>query len=419
MTRLSRPTPLLQTEMRSGQGLISVPVASSIDALAAIAPERASAVLRSVLDQMPVGVLITDAATGKLLFANHHMTSIFRPAREWTELADYVGAAAFRPDGSRYNPAERPLSRTVRDGETVHDEELRIGRGDGTWAWLLVSSAPVHDASGAIVAAVGVYVDITERRVHEVLREAYLDVVSHELRTPMTSLIAASRLLAASPGLGEREQDLVGDLVAESDRLARIVDDLLVIARLERGVDLRTSEPILLQRLIPKILDAERRRWPQAEVIAEVPESLPAVRGDAGYLEQVLGNLLSNAAKYAAAGGPIEVVAAVDEESVAVLVLDRGPGIDAEPIEAVFDLFYRSRSAKSVAAGAGIGLFVARHLVQAMDGSIWARSREGGGTEFGFRLHVVPDSDAHLDVGGADAPRHHSALRDGGASHGR
>ncbi len=117
------------------------------------------------------------------------------------------------------------------------------------------------------------------------------------------------------------------------------------------------------------------------------------MRGDRTYLDQVVRNLLGNAAKYSPSEAPIEV--AVDEADgrVRVRILDRGPGFEAEEAERLFDLYYRSPGTLAIAAGAGIGLFVCRRLLEAMDGEIWARPREGGGAEFGFSLRILDEED--------------------------
>jgi signal transduction histidine kinase len=150
---------------------------------------------------------------------------------------------------------------------------------------------------------------------------------------------------------------------------------------------MQMADPVLLQHVIPAVVASEQRFWPGLQVDADIG-TMPAASGDAAYVEQVVRNLLSNAAKYGAAHGPVQLHAASDGVEITVTVRDRGPGITPEDAERVFDLFYRARSAERHASGAGIGLFVCRQLVRAMGGRIWVRPREGGGTEFGFAVPV-------------------------------
>jgi two-component system sensor histidine kinase KdpD len=118
------------------------------------------------------------------------------------------------------------------------------------------------------------------------------------------------------------------------------------------------------------------------------------VRGDRTYVDQVVRNLLGNAAKYSPSEAPIEVVVEETEERVCVRILDRGPGFEADEAERLFDLYYRSPGTLGIAAVAGIGLFVCRRLLEAMEGEIWASPRDGGGAEFGFSLRVLNEEEA-------------------------
>jgi two-component system sensor histidine kinase ChiS len=122
-----------------------------------------------------------------------------------------------------------------------------------------------------------------------------------------------------------------------------------------------------------------------------MPPSLPTVVADPTYAEQVVRNLLSNAAKYGG-GSRVEIVLEAADDEVAVRILDDGPGIEAGEVDRLFELFYRSPSTAARASGAGIGLFVCARLVQAMGGHIWARPRPAGGAEFGFALRIMADA---------------------------
>jgi signal transduction histidine kinase len=138
---------------------------------------------------------------------------------------------------------------------------------------------------------------------------------------------------------------------------------------------------------VPSVVDQERGRWPAARFIVDAVADLPAVSGDETSITQVVRNLLSNAAKYSA-GGTVTVVIEPDADGVAVRVQDEGPGINPDEAEELFSPFYRSPTTARMAAGAGIGLYVSRRLVDAMGGRIWAARRTDRGSEFGFVLPV-------------------------------
>ena len=231
-----------------------------------------------------------------------------------------------------------------------------------------------------------------ERRAHE-LRDAFIGVVSHELRTPITTIYGLSKMLrqrgeTLDPAVRTRA---IEDVEAEADRLHRLVEDLLVLSRAERGAVEIEGEPLGLPRLLRRVVEAERGRLANRRLRLEVAEDLPLAVGEETYVEQVVRNLVTNAAKYSESPAPIRIVAERAETEIVIRVLDEGIGIDADEIGRAFDLFFRSPSASRIASGAGIGLFVCRQLVEAMGGRIWVEPRPERGTEVGFTLPVNPD----------------------------
>jgi signal transduction histidine kinase len=240
-----------------------------------------------------------------------------------------------------------------------------------------------RDGSEAIVLR-----DVTEARQSRGLREAFLGMLSHELRTPVTSIYAAADLLRRNTSALDADEraGLMEDISVEAERLLRLVDDLLVLAYYEEGLDL-IKEPSLLQRVVPAIVVHERRRWSGIDIDLRIGPDLPVVIGDETSVQQVVRNLISNAAKYGGGRQVIVDLRASDEERGAIVsVLDRGHGVSADETESLFRPFYRSPSTAAMSSGAGVGLYVCRRLVEAMGGHMWARPRDGGGSEFGFWL---------------------------------
>lgn len=229
-------------------------------------------------------------------------------------------------------------------------------------------------------------------------QEAFVSVVSHELRTPITTILAGSRLLRRRLDGDARSADLSDDIEVEAERLTRIVDDLLVLSRLERRHLTIGDEPVHLDHLLDRVVSSESVRWPDHRIAVRPTAGSHVVLGDETYVEQVLRNLISNAAKYSPAGSLVEV--AVDDaanDDVHVRVLDQGVGVAPAEVDDLFSLFYRSPSTAASAAGAGIGLFVSRRLVTEMGGRMWAQPRPGGGSEFGFSLACYPIDESELD----------------------
>ena len=232
------------------------------------------------------------------------------------------------------------------------------------------------------------------------LQEAFVGVMSHELRTPITTILAGSKLLGRDQSLGEQSRDLATDIEAEADRLFRLVEDLLVLSRLERGNLAMTDEPVHLVRVLERVVASEANRWPTTRFELPPDRRGHLVRGDETYIEQIVRNLLANAAKYSPVGSTVTLRVDPSDSEVAVRVLDQGPGVMAAEVEQLFTLFYRSPTTAASAAGAGIGLFVCRRLIDAMGGHIWAQARPDGGSEFGFALGMYPEDEVDDDVDG-------------------
>jgi len=233
-----------------------------------------------------------------------------------------------------------------------------------------------------------------EERRANTMRDAFIGVISHELRTPITTIYGLSKILRHRHDTmsTEARADAIADIEAEADRLHRLTEDLLVLSRAEGGQVELIPEPILLSHIITAAVAAEHDRWPTRHFVVDVPVGLPPVAGEKTYAEQVVRNLLTNAAKYGPPGSTVTVRARADASEVTVTVLDEGLGVGDDP-EQLFELFYRSPEASRSAAGAGIGLFVCRQLVGAMGGHIWAREREPVGSAFAFTLPIHHDED--------------------------
>ena len=242
-------------------------------------------------------------------------------------------------------------------------------------------------------------VDIAERyraaqRAQE-LREAFTGVISHELRTPITTIYGMSQVLRQRHRKMDQRalRQMIEDIEGEADRLRRLAEDLLVLSRTESGRLEVTLDPLLIGHVIKRRIAEEASRWPDHTFIADPIDGSGLVLGEEMYVEQVVQNLLSNAAKYSDPGTEVRIVVEQEGGEIRVRVLDEGIGLADESTDRLFELFYRSPGATRQASGAGIGLFVCRQLIESMGGRIWARRREGRGSEFGFALPVLEEID--------------------------
>ena len=267
--------------------------------------------------------------------------------------------------------------------------ELTVEGTDGRRHTILSRGFPVRSEDGQVTSWAGINLDITDRKDAEAFGEAFAGILSHELRTPITSIHVASTLLSRAGLEDTQRAELLDDIAQESERLRRLVEDLVVLAKAERGSIQVHTEPVLLPHVLRTVCEHEQLRWPDRRIRVKIDGPLPVAQAETAFVEQVVRNLLGNAAKYGPIGGEIDLIADAPDGIPRVRVLDRGPGVDPAEAERLFQLFYRSERTSRI-AGSGIGLFVAQRLIESMGGTIWARPREDGeGAEFGFRLQPL------------------------------
>lgn len=327
---------------------------------------RQAAELRAVIQAMGEAVLVV-APRGDIRLANDAARAMLGTVpKALSELSGLLGVA--EGDLPRLGVFHAAQVIPVRDG-----------------GWLEVA-AYLTDAIGTEAeghSTILILRDVTSARQAEQAREAFIGVLSHELRTPVTTIYGYAKVLRRPRKT--LPTDMLADIEIEADRLYRIVEDLLALSRVEGGITV-AGEPLLIQHLAEALVTSEAQRWPAIHFEAEVPRDLPPVFGERTYVEQVLRNLLSNAAKYSPPDSTVLLLASSTAADVEVRVLDRGAGITEGESDQLFRLYYRSPRTARQATGAGIGLYVSRELIHAMGGRIWATPREGGGSEFGFSL---------------------------------
>jgi len=231
------------------------------------------------------------------------------------------------------------------------------------------------------------------RRTDE-LRRALLNAVSHDLRTPLASIMASAGSLQQDDvaWTHEERQDFAHAIVDQAERLNRIVGNLLDLSRIEGG-SLRPDKGWYdMAALVDEVLGRLRPQTAAHSVVTRVPDDLPAVSLDYVEIDQVLSNLVENATRYAPAGSEISVSARRANSEVRVAVEDRGPGVPASSVQHLFDPFYRVADGTPRPAGLGLGLAVAKGLVEAHGGRIWVENRPGGGARFTFSLPLSAES---------------------------
>ena len=251
-----------------------------------------------------------------------------------------------------------------------------------------VTAAPVRAAGAS--SAVLVLHDITELRRLERVRRDFVANVSHEFKTPLTAIQGFAETLLGGALDDKANRKRFMEIIREhAQRLARLTDDLLKLSRIEAGRLELESRPVSVAALVNGCVETARLKAESKglRLTVGLPEDLPAVRGDAVQLGEVLQNLIDNALQYTPPGGRIDVTAYSNGHEVIFTVADTGIGIPEADLERIFERFYRVDAARSrEAGGTGLGLSIARHIVDAHGGRIWVESAVGQGSRFRFSI---------------------------------
>jgi K+-sensing histidine kinase KdpD len=219
-------------------------------------------------------------------------------------------------------------------------------------------------------------------------RQTFLAMIGHELRTPITSIVAGAELLHGRQLDEETRGEVASLVVEEANRVHILVEQLTTLTLLHSAGSALASEPVHLVHLVRKVGAREAARRPGLNVrVPPLASGVSAALGDEDSIAQVLTILIDNAAKYAGSTRSLEISVHPAGSEVAVHVLDRGPGLRGAEPERLFGLFHRGEP--EGATGSGIGLYVARQIVIALRGRVWAKDREGGGADFGFALPLA------------------------------
>lgn len=374
--------------------------------------ESERGLLEAVLQQMPGGVIIAEAPSGKLILGNKQVEEIWRKEFVRSDnVEQYDRYSGFHPDGKLYQPEEWPLARALTTGEIITGEEIKILRGDGSYGFIEVSSAPICDRTGKIVAGVVTFRDITDRKQAEKEREQllareqaareeaeaanrtkdeFLAVLSHELRSPLNPILGWAKLLRTRQ-FNQTKIDQALETIERNAKLqAQLVEDLLDVSRILRGKLSLNIAPVNLINVIEAAIETVRlaaiAKSMQIETI--FPDRIDLVTGDANRLQQVIWNLLSNAVKFTQIGGKVEVKLEEVNQQAQIQVIDNGKGINPEFLPFVFDYFRQADSSTTRKfGGLGLGLAIVRQVIELHGGTVLAASGgEGKGATFTVRL---------------------------------
>jgi signal transduction histidine kinase len=251
-----------------------------------------------------------------------------------------------------------------------------------------ITYAPALSTEGKLLSIVANVRDITKFREAEEVKSAFISIISHELRTPVALIKGYVGTLRREDASWDPEvtRESLAVIEDEADRLTGLIDDLLDASRLQAGaLSLKWSQ-ISMVDLVNDIVRRFQTQAPEYKIKVDFEPNFPLIVGDEGRLTQVVSNLLSNAIKYSNEGGTIVISGRAQEDKITVCVHDQGPGIAREDVPRVFDLFYRSKEASRRTKGAGLGLFLAKAVIEAHQGHIWVDEETSGGAKICFTL---------------------------------
>jgi two-component system sensor histidine kinase KdpD len=235
---------------------------------------------------------------------------------------------------------------------------------------------------------------IDAERQNEQLKSTLLDALAHEFKTPLTSVKAATSALLSRRNLDATTSELLTIVDEEADRLTNLVSDSIELARIGTGPVTLSREPCVVEALISSSVKQLRGLFEGRDVDLTIEPDLPAVHADRKLTELVLRQLLNNALKYSPASTSIQLFTELDGDFVAVRVRDEGPGVSETEQQLLFDKFYRSHETRGRVPGTGMGLAIAREIVEAQGGRIWIESAPGKGSQFTFTIPIAPALDA-------------------------
>jgi two-component system, cell cycle sensor histidine kinase and response regulator CckA len=383
------------------------------EARTALEAERAR--LATVLDNIPVAVVLAEAPSGRVIYRNRTVGLLSGLDDDPVDsIAAYGRLTGLHSDGRPYAKTEWPLARAVLQGETVSGEEIEITRLDGSRAILSMNAAPIRDASGAIVAAVTAFHDVTHRRrVEEHLRQVQqMEAVgrlaggmAHEANNQMSVVLAASSFILRRDGLPDAVRKDVESIKRAGERTAVITAQLLAFGRRQ----ILRPRVFDVNEVIRDFLPVLRRTLGEETSLELHPLSgIGHIKADRGQVEQVLLNLVLNARDAMPHGGRVTLethpVTLTQEYSsfrtdvvvrpgpyILLTVSDTGEGMDRDTLSHIFEPFFTT---KPVGQGTGLGLSTVYGIVKQSEGYVWAYSEPGQGTTFKIYLPAVPAESA-------------------------
>jgi PAS domain S-box-containing protein len=336
--------------------------------------------------------LITDALPVLIAYIDHEQRYIYnnRTYETWygKSRSSLQGKAIKELVGEKNYQKMLPYIKTALGGKTVTFESQPIA-DNGSSYWMNATYIPDFDSHGKIKGFFSMIEDITERKAVEQMKSEFISIASHEMRTPLTSIHGVVKLLCAGR-LGELSESgakMADMALRNSDRLVRLVNDILDLERMESGRDEISQQQCDSAELIRQAIDTTRSLADEQKIRLEADAQSLVFLGDRDRLVQTLSNLISNAIKFSPAHSSICISSKLKQQNVLFSVQDRGRGIPKNKLENIFERFQQVDASDSrKKGGTGLGLAICRHIIEQHHGKIWVESVYGQGSTFYFQI---------------------------------
>jgi two-component system, OmpR family, phosphate regulon sensor histidine kinase PhoR len=359
---------------------------ADVASLALEAGERRKAERRwdAVVNTIQEAVFVLDSE-GTIVQANPLAARIIERAGGGVTLAERMELVEFRDEQGRVISADRTGGRRSLSGEIVRGEiNHLVFKRTGERRSYRITSAPMRDGD-RIHSVVVVLADVTEEVAFDRLKREVLAALAHEFKTPVAIVKGYAQHMGKRPDASPAERPMLAAIERASNRLERLIDDLLDVSVISLGRLVLHREPVELTAMLRSVV-----RWAapatRHRLVVNAPEAV-TVSADLARLEQAVRQLVDNAIRYSPLGGDVEIDVAPSDNYVVISVRDRGIGIPADQQNRIFELCFRAHAGTSHdVGGLGIGLFMAREITIRHGGLMWFESEEGRGSTFYMRL---------------------------------
>ena len=338
----------------------------------------------AVMNTIQEAVFVLDG-DGTIVQANPLGARMIERAGGGTTLAERMELVEFRDEQGHVIPADRTGGRRSLRGEIVREINQLVFKRTGERRSFRITSAPMRNGD-RIHSVVVVLADVTEEVAFDRLKREVLAALAHEFKTPVAIVKGYAQHMSKQPDANPSERPMVAAIERASNRLQRLIDDLVEVSGISIGRLVLYREPVELTAMLCSVAHWAAPMATHHRLVVNAPEEL-AVSADRPRLEQAVRRLVDNAIRYSPPGGEVEIAVAPSGNDVVISVRDRGIGIPADQQNRIFELFFRAHAGTPHdVGGLGIGLFMAREIAVRHGGAMWFESEEGKGSTFYMRL---------------------------------